>query len=74
MGSRKKKIPTDKQRFLAWYRSLSIMDKIAYKAYLFIDGRGRIQLIDQLKYPYFWQFGPIKRKQMVEEGYAIQWH
>ncbi len=75
MGSRKKKaIPsTDKKKFFAWYRSLSVMDKIAYKSYLFYYCRGRIQLKDLFIYPYFWINRPIGRKRAIEEGYSITW-
>lgn len=75
MGSRKKKIqiPTQRQKFFAWYRSLSIMDRIAVKSYLFNNNRGRINLKDLFIYPRFWQIGPIRRRMMVDEGYAAVW-
>lgn len=75
MGSRKKKslLITEKNHFFNWYRSLNILDKIAFKSFLFNYCRGRINLLDVRKYHYFWQFGPITKKRMINVGYNISW-
>jgi hypothetical protein len=74
MGSRKKKMKiSDREKFFSWYRSLSIMDKIAYKSYLFNYCRARIRLEDLFNYPYFWIMRPIGMRRAIESGYNIKW-
>ncbi len=72
MGSRKKvKKELDKKHgFLQFYRSLNIDDKIAFKSFFYHYGRNRLTLKDLLSYPYFWQIGPLARKNAIIDGYS----
>lgn len=72
MGSRKKskKELNKKQKFLLFYRSLDINDKIAFKSFFYHYGRSRLTLKDLLSYPYFWQIGPLALKNAISDGYT----
>lgn len=74
MGSRKKKqqnkFESLKINFRAWYVALSPHDKIAFKGFFWHYGRGRITLKDLFSYPYFWQLGPLARKNAIADGYT----
>lgn len=72
MGSRKKsKTEIDKKhKFLLFYRSLSINDKIAFKSFFYHYGRAKLTLKDLFTYPYFWQMGPLSLKNAIIDGYT----
>jgi hypothetical protein len=74
MGSRKKKRnESRKDKFFEWYKRLPIMQRIAFKSFIFNYGRMRFSLHDLFRYPYFWQLGPVNKNRYIEMGYNIEW-
>lgn len=71
MGSRKRKASeiSQKVKFLTWYRSLDINDRIAFKSFFYHYGRSRFTLQEFFQYPYFWQLGPLAKKNAIADGY-----
>lgn len=86
MGSRKKKkidpkltiaqllIKAQKKDFLAFYRPLNIHEKISIKVFVYAWGRGRYTLQDLLKPNKFWAWGPLAKKNMINDGYSWYHH
>lgn len=66
-------ILTHKVAFLSWYKGLNINDKIAFKTWIYYYGRGRIRLMDLLKYTEWWKNGIIARENAIDDGYNILW-